>query len=159
MKIPKDLDLKNIDVPDLSEIAEQLGDAKLNDPSSVSGDGQEQLIAMQKAFVSVANQFWRLTTAVIDKDQGEIKEDLNEQDLKRVGRAMDSMKETFESLGIKIIDKTGDTFDAGFPDQVVTEEPRKGISKEQVIRTIRPTILWQQKMVQRGEIDIAVPEK
>ena len=159
MKIPKDLDLKNVDFPDLSEIAEQLGNAKINDPSSSYGENQVQLIAMQKAFLSVANQFWRLTTAVIEKDQGEIKGDLNEQDLKRVGRAMDSMKETFESIGIKIIDKTGDAFDPGFPDQVVTEEPRKGITKEQVIRTIRPTILWQQKMVQRGEIDIAVPEE
>jgi hypothetical protein len=64
---------------------------------------------------------------------------------------------TFDSLGIRIIDRIGESFDAGLPDQVVTEEPREGLTREQIIRTIRPTIMWNQTMVQRGEIDIAVP--
>ena len=157
MKIPDKLDLKKVDYKEISALAEQLGDVpKL---SQDTGDDRiaEEVRILQKALILIANHYWRMSSAIIDKESGEIKEDLGSQELKKVGYSIDGMKEALESLGINIIDRIGEPFDAGFPDQVITEEPREGISKEQVTRTIRPTIIWRHTMVQRGEIDIAVP--
>jgi molecular chaperone GrpE (heat shock protein) len=112
---------------------------------------------LSKALIAVANQLWRITGAIIDPDSKEPKSELSAQELKKVGNALESIKETLGGLGLKIIDRLGNPFDAGFPETVVTEESQEGISKEQIIRTIRPTLMWHQTMVQRGEIDIAVP--
>ena len=113
-------------------------------------------IAMQKALISLANEYWLAEILLMDSETGEPKETLTTE-LKRLGSALERMKGVLTELGIKIHDRTGETFNPGLPYQVVTEEPRVGISTEQVTRTIKPTIIWQQTTVQRGEIEIAVP--
>ena len=111
---------------------------------------------MQKALISLTNDWWRAEGLVMDPETGEVKETLTTE-LKRLGSALERMKETLAELGINAIDRTGEAFNPGLPDQVITEEPKVGISTEQITRTIKPTIIWQQTMVQRGEIEIAVP--
>ena len=112
---------------------------------------------MSKALILLAGQIWRLGNAVINSESGEVKTELSPQEIKRVASARGIMQQTIDELGIKVIDHCNEDFHPGMPDQVVTEEPREGITKEQVIRTIRPTIMWNQTMMQRGQIDIAVP--
>ena len=57
-----------------------------------------------------------------------------------------------KSLGVVTVTSGQPT---SLPTQIHTT--MEGITKEQVIRTIRPTIMWNQTMMQRGQIDIAVP--
>jgi hypothetical protein len=113
--------------------------------------------ALAKALISIAGQAWRLGTAVKDSETNEVKTVLSQQEIRKVANIMETINQVIIDLGIKIIDRCNQDFHPGLPDQVVTEEPKAGISKEQIIRTIRPTIMWHQTMVQRGEIDIAVP--
>jgi hypothetical protein len=54
-------------------------------------------------------------------------------------------------------DHTGDVFDYGMPLKVVTTQPSPGINKERVTETIKPTIYWQNKIIQMGEVVIATP--
>jgi hypothetical protein len=43
------------------------------------------------------------------------------------------------------------------PLKVVTSQPAPGIARETVIETIKPTIYWQQQIIQTGEVVIATP--
>lgn len=159
MKPPINLDLPIISPPSTTELITDvntlLSPAQESERSTdVSSSGETFL---KKALLANANQAWRIASAVIDPETGESKEELRPQDIRKIAKAVESLMETFEDLGLRIIDRLGEPFNAGLPDQVVTEEPREGITREQIIRTIRPTIVWNGTMVQRGEVDIAVP--
>jgi hypothetical protein len=160
MKIPDKINLFIVPAPSAIELTDDLLktlDSELIPIQETSGTNSPEVVLLSKALVTVANQAWRIATAITDPETKETKNELSPQEIKKVGNALESMKETMGGLGIKIIDRLGQAFNAGLPEQVVTEETREGISKEQIVRTIRPTIMWHQTMVQRGEIDIAVP--
>jgi hypothetical protein len=110
-----------------------------------------------KALLQITGQLWRQGTILIDSESGEPKNELSPQDIRKLSHALETMRELIKNLGIRVIDRCNEDFHPGLPDTVVTEETHEGISKERIIRTIRPTIMWGQTMVQRGEIDIAVP--
>ena len=163
MNIPHKIDLIKVELPtgaEFAEFAKELGSAEnlgptksdLN-PDALAADVQR----LSKALVAITNQSWRIANAVVDQDSKEGKEELSAREIKKMNKALEGMIETLEELGIKSIDRQGEPFNVGLPDQVISEEPRDGISKEQIVRTIRPTIMWNQTMVQRGEIDIAIP--
>lgn len=160
MDHPQKLDITKIDFPNAAGLVEEIQNSATPTTSEAGSElsahaAEKQILT--RALISVANQSWRIAGCAIDPESGESKGELSAQEIKKIGNALESMKETIEGLGIKIIDRLGQTFNAGLPEQVVTEETREGISKEQIVRTIRPTIMWHQTMVQRGEIDIAVP--
>jgi hypothetical protein len=117
----------------------------------------ETNIDQTKALIQITGQMWRLGSLLFEPDTSDLKSELSLQDIKKMGHAVETMREVIELIGIRVIDRCNEDFHPGLPDTVVTEEPQEGISKERIIRTIRPTIMWGQTMVQRGEIDIAVP--
>jgi hypothetical protein len=160
MKIPKELQVPNIPLPTAAEILSQAEHVlsvttptASSDRSSASGDAS----TLAKALITIAGQAWRQETALTDRVSSETKLELSTQEIRKLANALDAIKQAIEELGIRVKDRCNEDFHAGLPDQVITEEPREGISKERIIRTIRPTIFWHQTMVQRGEIDIAVP--
>jgi hypothetical protein len=157
MQIPKIIDLKGNPYPDTAEISDLLKSDQA--PTSLPSESSRsaEMMEFSKALISIANFHWRASVAVLDQESKEPKPELKVLDIKRIGNALEGMRGILAALGIRVIDRLGDPFNAGLPEQVVSEEPQEGISKEQIIRTIRPTIMWQQTMVQRGEIDIAVP--
>jgi hypothetical protein len=160
MKIPAILDLSTVPLPSTVQLASDLLKTLDSGPTTSLGASENtsaEVALLSKALVAVANQAWRIASAIIDSETKEIKSEISAQEIKKVGNALDGIKESIGGIGIKIIDRLGEPFNAGLPEQVVTEEPQEGISKEQIIRTIRPTLMWHQTMVQRGEIDIAVP--
>jgi hypothetical protein len=159
MESPKELRIPQIPPPSATELIIQIAQVS-NTPGTPpeASQGLENKIGlMSKAMVLITNQLWRLETVVNDPEKGEIKTELSSQEIRKIANALDAIKQSIGELGIRIKDRCNEDFHPGLPDQVVTEEPREGISKERIIRTIRPTIFWNQTMVQRGEIDIAVP--
>jgi len=126
-------------------------------PPSTAAEPAGADIALKKALVANANQVWRIASVVTDPETREPREELRPQDIRKIAKAIESFMETFDGLGIRVIDRLGEAFNAGLPDQVITEEAREGLTREQIIRTIRPTIVWNEVMLQRGEVDIAVP--
>jgi hypothetical protein len=141
----------------VNEIVRAVVPASAQITETTGRNGMEELAALSSALIAVANQTWRIGAAAFDAESKEPKAEFSAQDIRKICNAFEALKATTEAIGIKIVDRLNEPFNPGLPDQVVTEEPREGISKEQIIRTIRPTILWHQTMVQRGEIDIAVP--
>ncbi len=151
-----EIDLKSIAYP-----SEDMLDIQNKDHSSHRNQAgvpaNEASLYEIKAMVQLASQFWRLSSVLKDAETDQPKTELNSQDIRKLSNIAEAMQEIILSLGIRVIDRCGEDFHPGLPDVVVTEEPKEGISKERIIRTIRPTILCGQTMVQRGEIDIAVP--
>jgi len=159
MKVPDQLSIPQVPTPDPRQFANELVEtavaASNSNGKGSTSDLNEQ--GLMKALIVIANQSWRIGGALIDVETTEPKANLSSQDIRKLSNAFDTICECIQGIGIKVIDRTGEAFDSGLPDQVVTEEPQEAISKERIIRTIRPTIMWNQTMVQRGEIDIAVP--
>ncbi|MCP5560568.1 MAG: hypothetical protein H7A55_22735 [Verrucomicrobiaceae bacterium] len=158
MKIPDDLQIPNTPFP---TAAKEL--AAVAHPDEAGDTSVAQLktkfAEIQKALIEMTNHAWRIGQSVNDPETGEPKEELARQDIRRVAKAADALGESITNVGIRVLDRCGEDFDPGLPDQVITEEPREGISRDRIIRTIRPTIMWGLTMVQQGQIDIAVPAK
>lgn len=160
MQTPNKIDLSIVPPPSALQFSNDLLKTLESEPNAnreVSGATSAEVTVLSKALISVANQAWRIAGAIIDPESKDTKSELSAQEIKKVGNALESIKETLAGLGLKIIDRMGEQFNPGLPEQVVTEEPQEGLTKEQIIRTIRPTIMWHQTMAQRGEIDVAVP--
>lgn len=149
MQAPREFETTDIQPPDARKSA---GEIQLN-----TGGVFAFPPAVFKGLASISNQAWRIAGALLDPESKEPKTGLSSQEIRKINHALESIMASLGEVGIRIIDRQGETFNAGLPDEVISEEPREGISREQVLRTIRPTIMWNQTMVQRGEIDIAVP--
>jgi hypothetical protein len=154
MNIPSILKIKATSFPGAESLVRTIAGTV---PPAVPIETSALNSEMSKALIAIAGQSWRLKTATTDPETGDTKNELSSQELRKVSNALEAIGQTLQELGFRVIDRCNEDFHPGIPDQVVTEEPREGISKERIIRTIRPTIIWHQTMVQRGEIDIAVP--
>ena len=160
MKIPKKIDLTALPYPDAGDLADDLKKAASHEQDGLKekkSASAAEIKNMTNALVSITHQSWRMGAAILDPETKEPKSEFSERDIRKAAKALETITETLESLGIKVVDRKGEPFDAGLPDKVVTEEAKEGLSKEQIIKTLRPTIIWHQTMVQRGEIDIATP--
>jgi hypothetical protein len=79
--------------------------------------------------------------------------------IKRVSRDLESVWDALNQGGIEIKDHTGEKYDGGMALNVIAFQPTPGITKEQVIETIKPTIYHKNKMVQMGQVIVGVPDK
>jgi hypothetical protein len=105
-----------------------------------------------KAMADIATNIWKAKAKMLDGDSGEVR-----NEMKRVYRHIESVLESLNEVGLEVKDHTGDGFDYGLPLKVVTTQPTQGITRESVIETIKPTIYWEQQIIQMGEVVIATP--
>jgi hypothetical protein len=111
---------------------------------------------LMKCITTVATNSWKMKSRVFN-EKGKPREEIKKDDIKKLARHLDSIFEAFNGMGIEIRDRTNETYDYGLPDTIVSSAPRAGLSKELIVETIRPTIYWQNQIVQAGEIVIATP--
>ena len=105
-----------------------------------------------KALISIATNAWRARTKMMDAETGEMREDM-----KRVGRHVDAIYRNLAEVGIVIRDHTGDAYDEGQPMKVIASKPKPGLNKERVSETLLPSIFWNDRLVQNGEIVTETP--
>lgn len=105
-----------------------------------------------KGIAEIATNVWKAKAKMVDSSSGEVRDEM-----KRVYRHIESILESLHEMGLEVKDHTGDAFDYGLPLKVVTTQPTQGIIRESVIETIKPTIYWQQQIIQMGEVVIATP--
>jgi len=107
-----------------------------------------------KMIAMVATNAWKLKMMMTDGKEGVVKEEC-----KRFYRPIEAILDSLDAIGIKIIDRTGETFDYGLPEKVTANHPTPNISKEYVIETQKPTITLNDQYLQVGEVIIATPER
>jgi hypothetical protein len=105
-----------------------------------------------KTLVSIATNAWRAKTKMVDGNTGEVREDM-----KRVDRHIEAICRNLAEVGFVIRNHTGDAYDEGQPMKVVASKPTPGLDKKRVSETLLPSIFWNNRLVQNGEIEIATP--
>jgi hypothetical protein len=107
-----------------------------------------------RALVTIANHAWKAASRSSNPDSFD-----SASDLRRVQRSLTGIMEALNEIGLEVRNHTGDTFDYGLPLKVITAQPTQGIEKEVIIETLRPTLFWNNNIVQMGEVIIASPVK
>jgi hypothetical protein len=121
-------------------------------------DGRESIFSIEpgsteaRSLAKIATSTWkaktRLERASLAMIQG---------DMKRLAGDIDRIWQALMEMGIEIDDHKDKAFDYGSLLKVVTTQPMPGITKEKVIETFKPTVYWQKKIIQIGEVEIATP--
>jgi hypothetical protein len=106
-----------------------------------------------KAFATIATSAWRAKAKMVDPDTGEAKEEM-----KRVYRHIEAIFESLSQIGVETIDPVGRVYDSGMALKVVTFEPTPGLSSEEIKETIKPSVAWQGRLIQIGEVIVGTPQ-
>lgn len=133
-------------------------DANLAKPDSANtaafrhGDDAIEPADIINALASIATNAWKAQNRLVDPKTGEPHEET-----KRIHRHIESILDSLGQIQVQVKDHTGEVFDYGLPLTVVTTQPTRGIDRERVIETIKPTVYWKQQMIQAGEVVIVTP--
>lgn len=172
MKIPHELGIKRPSTG-FDEVLKLIDEIALGKAAAVPRRDKDGVVALEKAnailsgvaqqLATVATTAWKMQKRMIDTQSGDTREALDEGDTRRLARDVQTLQNTLMDMGITIRDKTGQSFDYGMPEKVVDAKPMKGITKERVAETLRPTVtwsteLWKDTMIQKGEVIIHTPE-
>jgi hypothetical protein len=106
-----------------------------------------------QAFAAIATNAWRTRNKMTDEDTGEAKDEM-----KRAYRHVEALFEALSEIGIEIRDMQGRAFDSGMALKVISFEPTPGLSREEIAETIKPTVTWQDQLIQMGEVIVGTPD-
>lgn len=159
MNIPEDLKLLPPDWPDVAKLAREV--TKLAEELKEHSEASEPRTVMlpenvARVLIALAMNAWRIRVRLNDANK-EPREEIGKDDLKKINRYCDGMFESLNGIGMEIKDRTGEAFDYGLPEKVVTAQPQPGLSQEIIVETIRPTIYWNTQIAQPGEVVIGTP--
>jgi len=102
--------------------------------------------------VEIATNAWKARSRLAGSGQGE-----QPPEFRRLERNIEAIIDSLAKFEIQAQDHTGEAFDFGLPIKVVASQPQPGINREVVTETIRPTVTYRGKILQRGEVVIATP--
>jgi hypothetical protein len=60
-------------------------------------------------------------------------------------------------MGVVIRDQLNEPYDPGLPVNVLTFQPMPGLTRDTIIEVVRPTIIWQERVLQIGEVVVGTP--
>ena len=103
--------------------------------------------------VEIATNAWKARTRLAGSGQSE----QQPPEFRRLERNIEAIIDSLAKFEIKAQDHTGEAFDFGLPIKVVASQPQPGIARDVVTETIRPTVTFRGKILQRGEVVIATP--
>jgi hypothetical protein len=125
-----------------SERPRPIGDAGIPDPGT----------GFKKFMADVGTGLWRLRQKMVDPETGKPREEM-----RRAFRHFESVWDAVHGEGIEIQDHTGNPFDSGQALVPVAFQETPGIRREIVLETIKPTIYYQKKAIQVGEVIVGKP--
>ena len=112
--------------------------------------GERELL---KLVSEMSNGIWRannkLKSSYHDKDNNDIRLSI---------KHLESVITILEKAGFEIKDHNGELFDIGMALNVLTFQPMPDIEKDTIIETIKPTIYYNDAIIQRGQVIVAKPE-
>lgn len=120
---------------------------QLSDPKSTLKDD-----SLLKLASEIGTTVWRLQQRLATKVDAS-------DTMKRITRDLESVRDTLSQGDIEIKDHTGEKYDGGMALNVIAFQPTPGITREQIIETIKPTIYHKNKLIQMGQVIVGVPEK
>lgn len=164
MKIPKKIVLIKYDYPTVDQLKEFIDPVLVasqnKERDNHNHEGRELFITGKplESLIAIITYVWRIQDRIFDRHTLEPKESIPADDVKKLTKYTEQIIDKLKSMGFEIKDRVGEQFDYGLPENVVATRPQPGLAHETVIETLMPTIYFQNKTVQRGEIVIATPE-
>ena len=137
---------------ELTEIVSSIVASKTPPRNKQAAADAEEPTDYLKTLVSIATNAWRAKKKILDPVTGEVRDDM-----KRVDRHIEAIYRNLAEVGVVIRNHTGDAYDEGQPMKVVASKPTHGLEKKRVSETLLPSIFWNNRLVQNGEIEIATP--
>jgi hypothetical protein len=147
MRYPAEFRIADAALPE--NFAELLREAlKRRTPRTViKGLGEEQIIA-------IGTRLWRLRNELEKGSEGYTGETIN-----RARSHIETLWELFAEGGVDIRDHTGQIWPKGKILLKALEFQRTSyVTRERVIQTVRPTIRFNGKIIQVGEVIVGTPE-
>jgi hypothetical protein len=123
---------------------------KAEAPPSISTIEEQWL----KTAANIVTNAWRAKVKMVDADTNEPTEPM-----KRVYRHVEAIFDALKQIGVEHIDVIGQPYDSGMALKVVTFEPTPGLSREEIKETIKPSVTWQGRLIQMGEVIVGTPPK
>lgn len=101
---------------------------------------------------SLATQVWRTKVKMLDSTTGEPREEM-----RRVYRHVEGALENLSQMGLTLNDWINQPYDPGLPVKVLTFQPTPGLARDTVVEAVRPTVIWNNKLLQLGEVVVGIP--
>jgi len=134
----------------VADLEEQIGELRKGQKSAEAEVVPSSIV---RVFTHIATNAWRAKIKMVDSDTGEPKEDM-----RRVYRHIEAVFESLKGIGIETIDPTGRAYDSGMALKVISFEQTPGLSKEEIKETIKPSVTWQGRLIQMGEVIVGTPQ-
>lgn len=134
---------------ELAESLEVLTDS-LKHPSislQMISESEEELIDMA---ADIGTLVWRVQRRLTT--MGKLT-----KELQRVSRDVESTRDALAQRGIEIKDHTGQDYITGMALRVIASQPVPGLTQQQIIETLKPTIYHRDKIIQMGDVIVGIP--
>ncbi len=101
----------------------------------------------------LATHLWRAKQRIV----GTGKEGAVSLEMKKVLRPILSALDNLDKLGVKIVDYIGQPFVQGMALNVISSQPNASLASDRICETLKPTIFFNDKFVQAGDVIIEGP--
>ena len=113
---------------------------------------REDVELLVRSVASVATALWRVRAKLLQDRSSELPEDL-----RNLPRHVESAWDALWASSVEVRDHTGQRYVAGMALKVVAFQPTAGIGTEVIQETIKPSVFYKDKLVQRGEVIVGTP--
>ena len=132
------------------ESARRAESQSLNDPAPESAD--DQLTAALKTIAAVATAVWRAKSKLDAEADAALPDEL-----RNLPRHIQSAWDALEAGKIQVDDPTGRRYVPGMAVNTLTIQPLDGITCEVIHETIKPSVYFNDALIQRADVIIARP--
>ena len=80
-------------------------------------------------------------------------------EIKKVCRHLESTLDALSNAKVEVRDQTDEKYVAGMALKVITFQPSSSVHIQMISETIRPSIFYNDKLIQMGEVIVKTPEK
>ena len=115
-------------------------------------DDDAELRSTLKSYAEIATGLWRLRRRMTKQGTDEPL-----PEMQRVFRHLVSVYNALEGLGLEVQDHDNTDYQEGMIIHVVEAQPTPGIERQRILETLRPSVYWNKKMIQMGEVIVATP--
>lgn len=105
-----------------------------------------------RVIVSVATNAWRAWYELLDPGTGQVR-----SGTENLATHVQSIFQNLSEFGIVIHDHTGEAYDESQSLNVLETIPTPGLDKTLIMETVLPSISWNNRLLQNGEVKIATP--
>jgi hypothetical protein len=101
---------------------------------------------------NMATGLWRIRQKMLEPES-----DKPLPGMQKAYRHLQSAWDVLSEAGGEIRDHTGTPYDPGLSLSVVAHQPTQGIARELIIETIKPSVYFNDVMIQMGEVVVGTP--